>query len=57
MSAIKLGRCVHCLGSFPPEEMTEDHVPPSSWYSDTTSSSFNTGKYQAVQGAIEIWGE
>jgi hypothetical protein len=39
MPAIKLGRCVHCLGSFPPGEMTEDHVPPSSWYPDTTPAS------------------
>jgi hypothetical protein len=39
MSGIKTNRCVHCLGSFPPEDMTEDHVPPSSWYPDTTPSS------------------
>jgi hypothetical protein len=39
MSATKAGRCVHCLGSFREEEMTEDHVPPRSWYPDTTPSS------------------
>lgn len=39
MSAIKIGRCVHRLDSFPAEQMTQDHVPPKSWYPDTTPSS------------------
>jgi len=38
-TAVKAGRCVHCLGAYPEEEMTEDHVPPRAWYPNTTPSS------------------
>ena len=56
MTALQNGRCVHCLGSFPTEQMTEDHVPPSSWYPDTTPASIQYWKVPSCRKCISDLG-